>query len=283
MKPLAILKRDLQFNKSLSSLIETLKVIAVSQYRILEQKVTTYENLIANVESFFQFIDTKIVDHPFVYPKKEQQAVIAITSDTGLLGGLNMNVIAAAMEELNKISGKLIVIGDRGKLYASEIGVPFVAFSGVSDEMRYGQAMQLRDYVVNEVLNESFGYVKVVYPRPVTFTVQTVETVSFLPFVPAGGKNPEVTRDIYKIIFESRPADIVEYVVNMWMGQKLYEAFGLSRLAEFAARYVHLEESTQKLKELDKKTQLQYFRARHEFIDRNMRELFSARLIFARS
>ncbi|MGE5197216.1 MAG: hypothetical protein ACM3IL_01765, partial [Deltaproteobacteria bacterium] len=92
--------------------------------------------------------------------------------------------------------------------------------------------------------------------------------------VPKGEFIPEV-------ILESRLSDIVEYLIYLWMGQKLYEIFGLSRLAEFAARFVHLEESFQKLKELDTKTRLEYFRVRHELVDRNMRELFAARLSYA--
>ena len=72
----------------------------------------------------------------------------------------------------------------------------------------------------------------------------------------------------------------MEYLLYLYMGQKLYDIFGLSRLAEFAARFMHLEESSQRLKEMDKKVKLEYFRVRHELIDRNMRELFSARLLF---
>jgi len=278
MKALSVIKKDMVFNKHLSSLIETLKIIAVSQYKSLEQRISTYENLLLVAESFFEFIDIKNVDHLFLNPRNKKQAVIAVTTDVGFLGGLNAKVIAAAMAELEEISGKLIVIGERGKNYANEIGVPFVAFGGIADDARYGQAMQLRDYVISEALKGSFNYLKVVYPRPVTFTMQTVERVSFLPFVPPAAKNQPA--GIFDIILESRLADIVEYLVGIWMGQKLYEIFGLSRLAEFSARYVHLEECSQKLKDIDKKTQLLYFRARHEIIDRNMRELFAARAIF---
>lgn len=268
----------MMFNRHLSSLIETLKTIAVSQYKSLEQRISTYENLLLVAESFFELIDVGYVDHVFLNPKNKKQAVIVVATDVGFLGGLNVKVIASAMAELENMPGKLIVIGERGKTYANEIGVPFVAFGGISDEARYGQAMELRDYVLNEVLKGSFNYLKVVYPRPVTFTMQAVETVSFLPFSPPVTK--KAAGEMSDIILESRLKDIAEYLIGIWMGQKLYEIFGLSRLAEFSARYVHLEECSQKLKDIDRKTQLQYFRAQHELIDRNMRELFAARTIF---
>jgi F0F1-type ATP synthase gamma subunit len=186
------------------------------------------------------------------------------------------------MRELDKIPGRLVVIGERGKIYAREAGVSYTAFSGIKEEERFAQAIQVRDYLIKKIAEERFGYLKVIFPFPVSFTVQRVEISQFLPFVlpGAGGARP-VAVSFADIIFESDPGRIAEYLVYLWMGQKLYEIFGLSRLAEFAARYVHLEESSQKLKDVDKKTRLEYFRVRHEIIDRNMRELFSARLLYA--
>jgi ATP synthase F1 gamma subunit len=282
VKTLATIKKDMEFNRGLSSLIEVLKNIAVSQYHALEQKIKSFEKFLLTAESFFDFIDFTKVNHPFLNPQEKPLGVVAVTSDSGLLGGLNMQVVTVAISELEKMPGKLIVVGERGKSYARESNIPFVAFSGIKDEERYSQAMQLRDYLAGKVLEGSLGALKVVYPKPVSFTVQHVETVSFLPFSPSLQKQPQAMKqELSEIILESDLGDIVEYLVYQWIGQKLYEIFGLSRLSEFAARYVHLEESSQKLKEMDNKLRLQYFRIRHELIDRNMRELFSARLLYA--
>jgi ATP synthase F1 gamma subunit len=284
MKTLSVVKKDLEFNQGLSSLIEVLKNIAVSQYRILEQKIRAFEKFMLTIESFFEFIDFSQVNHPFLVDQAKPQAVVAITSDSGLLGGLNMQVVTKAVGELERAPGQLIVIGERGKMYAAESRLPFIAFPGIVDEDRYGQAMQLRDYIMTKALKGSFGNLKVVYPHPLSFTVQRVEMVSFLPFSPALTIEPgqQTSGHIPKdILLESRLDDVIEYLLYLWIGQKFYDIFGLSRLAEFAARYVHLEESLQKLKEMDGKLKLQYFRIRHELIDRNMRELFSARLLYA--
>jgi len=52
-----------------------------------------------------------------------------------------------------------------------------------------------------------------------------------------------------------------------------------AKLAELAARFMHLEESSHRLEEVDKKLKLKYFRTRHELTDMSMREIFSARMI----
>lgn len=281
MQTIVSIKKDMEFNRSLGTLLEVLKNIAVSQYRALEQRLRSFERLLETIESFFELIDTARIHHPFLTPEDKPQAVVAITSDTGLLGGLNMQVIGYALHELEEIPGKLIVIGERGKMYARESKIPFVAFTGIRDEERYFQAMQLRDYLVGKVIEGTFGHLKVVYPRPLSFTVQRVEVLSVLPFLPSAQHRFQTTQASADIIVESDIRDILGYMVYLWIGQKLYEIFGLSRLAEFAARFVHLEGSSQRLKEMDNKLRLQYFRVRHELIDRNMRELFSARLMYA--
>jgi ATP synthase F1 gamma subunit len=280
MKTLSSIKKDMEFNNGLSSLIETLKTISVAQFRALEQKLKAYEKFDETFENFLKFIDLAKINHPFLKPSNKLQIVIAVTSDSGLLGGLNMTVVNTAIQQLEQIPGKLVIVGERGRIYAAEARIPFTAFSGIKDEERYSQAMQLRNYVLGKVYENSAGYLKVVYSHPVSLTVQEVRVVSFLPFSekPKDGK---ATKEIFsEVMFESEPGDIVEYLLYLYMGQKLYDIFGLSRLAEFAARFMHLEESSQRLKDMDKKVRLEYFRVRHELIDRNMRELFSARLLF---
>ncbi len=281
MKILSAIKKDLEFNKSLSTLIETLKTIAVSQFRTLEQKTKTFQEFFSTIQDFLSFIDIKDIKHPFLNSDNRQQLIIAITSDAGFLGGLNMQVVGTAINELEKMPGKLIIIGERGKMYVHGGRVSTVNFPGINDEERYTQAMQIRDYLVNKVLSGSFGGIKIVYPRPISFTVQRVETISILPYAPVDIK--ETQRDLIPdIIMESNPGDVLEYLVGLWMGQRIYDIFGLSRLAEFAARYIHLEESAQKLRDIDEKVKLEYFRVRHELVDRTMRELFAGRLLYAR-
>ncbi|MFH1782623.1 MAG: FoF1 ATP synthase subunit gamma [Candidatus Omnitrophota bacterium] len=278
MKSIAEVKKNMEFNKDLTLLVETLKTIAVSQYRILEKKTTVFEEFNDTILNFFEFLDFDIISHAFVSPSVKKQAVVAITTDAGFLGGLNLKVTEASIRELRKMPGKLVVIGEKGKAYLRGTDIPYVSFPGITDEGRFPEAMQLRDYIVNNIVKDEFHYVKVVYPRPVSFTVQRIEVVQFFPYV-----HKEENKALnFDVIIESKLEDMVEYLLYLWAGQRLFEIFGLSRLAEFSARYVHLEESAQKLKEEDKKVKAQYFRIKHELVDRTMRELFAGRALYAK-
>ncbi|MBU1061811.1 MAG: F0F1 ATP synthase subunit gamma [Candidatus Omnitrophica bacterium] len=278
MRTLVSVKKDMEFNKGLSLLIETLKSIAIAQYYMMEKRSNVFKEFFPSIESFLKDIDMDTVNHVFMKAKGRAQAIVAITTDAGFLGGLNMKVINAALEEAQKMPTTMIIIGARGKMYVSGQGYSTVNFPGIQDEERHTQAMQLRDYIFQKALANEFDTVKVVHPRAVSFGVQHIETVSFLPFRP-----PDVSKAIpalnQDIILESRPGDMIEYLVYLWMGEKLHYIFGVSQLAEFSARYIHLDESSEKLKDEDKKVRLEYFRVRHELADRALRELISGRYV----
>jgi hypothetical protein len=79
------------------------------------------------------------------------------------------------------------------------------------------------------------------------------------------------------VTVESSFEDMVEYLAGVWVASKLYEVFEDSKLAEYAARAMHLEDSAQKLGQEHKKLKHQCFRAAHELVDKSMRESFSSR------
>ena len=290
MLPAVQLKKVIDFNKTFKGLLEVLKMIAVSEYHSLEKKLKNFERLNELLAEFFNSVDLDKIRHPLLSPQDSPVAVVAVTSDGGLLGGINNQVVTRALDVLSQGSGSLVVIGERGALYAQAAGVPFTHFPGIVDSKRYAQACEIRDFLMDGGGKGIFGGIKVIYPKAHSFVIHRVETVTMIPFtMPEKFPKQEIVTDkegfskSNDTLFETTPADLVEYLVFLVMGQQLHDIFGQARLCEQAARYLHLEESCNKIGEMNKKLLLQYFRRRHEVIDANMRELFSARSIFAGS
>ena len=276
------IKKQIDFNKQFRSLLEVMKLVAVSQYHILERKLQYFDLFGAVLTEFFDSIDVTRVNHPFLNGGDKPIGVLAITSDAGLLGGMNMQVISKAIEILSRQPGKLIIIGERGQIYAQGFGMSFTYFTGIIDNERYSQAMTVRDYITQEILSGSLGGLKVVFPRALSLVMNKIEVETLVPFTrPESGGVPPTASDPNKIIFETTPGEVAEYLVYLYVGERLYEVFGMARLAEQAARFVHLEESCQKIQDMNSKLLLQYFKRRHEIIDSNMRELYSAKKAYA--
>jgi len=283
MPSITTIKNEREFYKDFYGLINVLKTIAISQFHSLERKIQTYDELIKTVEKFLNIMDLESIEHPYTNPKENAPlGIVAITSDKGLLGGLNYKIMTAAFGYMQDPKNQLIIVGQQGQNYVHGMNVFFKGFLVGEDEQRYIRAMQLRDYIIEEVLSGRIGPLKVIYPIAESIQVQKVLELDLLPCTTWKSEDDIKWNEHGEdILLESYPGDLVEYLVFLSMGQKFFEILQFARLAEFAARTVHLEESTEKVKEIDKKLELKYFRARHEVIDQQMRELFTARSLYA--
>jgi len=280
MLALLKIKKNIEFNQRLCSVLEIVKNISVAQFHNLENRLNVFESFGQILNTFFDVINLSQIKHPFAQTHEGPCGVVAATSDQGLLGGLNMRVVNAAVQIVNTQGGQLILVGEQGKTYAKYHKVPFVAFPGIKEEQRYQQAYEIRNYLFEELQKGSFSCIKVVYPKSISLVNHRLEVAVLLPISPPQDTKSN-TIDPSQIIFESSVEKILEYLAFLWVGQKLGDIFGLSRLAELGARYMHLEESTQRIQELNKKLKLQYFKFRHEAIDQSMRELFATRMLYA--
>ncbi|MBP6920564.1 MAG: F0F1 ATP synthase subunit gamma [Candidatus Omnitrophica bacterium] len=280
MRLLSAIKKDLEFNMNLYNLLEVLKEIAIAQYKILEKKLKVFEKVFPALGAIYDMLGMADVDHPLLHLSGKPAGIVCVTSDAGLLGGLNMSVMSQAIREAQKNKARLIIIGEKGQMYAQESDLEFVVFKGVKDETRYEQAAELRDYIMQEEMTGKLGELKIVYPYALSIVSQQVKTLALLPFNRQEQISSRQDKAVTDLILESPVGDVLEYWTNLFLGQKFFQAFGMARLAELAARFSHLENSKGKVDALNKDLKLQYFRTRHELIDKNIRELFCARLAF---
>ena len=285
MLPAIHIKRNIDFNKGFRSLLEVLKLVAVSEYHNLENRFRTFERLETMLGEFFLSVDLTQIQHPFLKPQG-QPCVVAVTSDAGLLGGLNMQVVSKAVDLVRQTGGRMLVIGERGVPYVTEYGLSYTSYPGIVDAKRYSQALEIRDYLLEKIIKNEYGPLFVVYPRAHSFVTHRVEVAQLIPFTLKEKEkrtaDPKFKNYSSNTILESAPADMAEYLVSVVVAQRLFDIFGYARICEQAARYLHLEESCNKIQEMNKKLYLQYFRRRHEIIDANMRDLFASRALYAK-
>ena len=284
------IRKELKFNIELVQLIETLKNIAASQYHIMEKEKERFDDFMNAFSEFFRVVNLVEVQDPLVRVMSDVLGVIVVTSDAGFMGGLNQAVMRVALEAQGERSNSqvaLVVIGEKGASTFSDQRREFKFFGGINQDTLYEQAVEIKDYIVAEVLAKRMGKVVIAYPKSLSFSSQTTQAISILPCaelfdasavseVSRRIKGPAFMTRATQVIVESSFSDMVEYLAGVWVTSKLYEVFEDSKLAEFSARALHLEGSFQKLEKEHKKIKHQCFKAVHEKIDKGMRESFSA-------
>ena len=278
MKTVQRLKEELELNGDLTELMDVLKGIAVSEFWALSKKMGRFTKFMKAFEGFFQMMDFSNSQHPFTQ-EHGSLGIIMVTSNEGFMGGLNARVINEALACEGADEAELMIVGEQGAIYLDSLGRKFIDFPGIVTGECYEAALHLRDYILEKGRAGKFGKLVLFYPKPLSFMVQKVEELTLLPCVKLFEEKPAKIKKQVAPIVESPVDGIVEYLVETWIVQRLFEIFEDSKLAEFSARTVHLEESYHILLEQGKGIRYQYFRGRHELVDAGMRDIYSAQIV----
>lgn len=267
----------MEFNHGLLGLIEAIKTVAIAQFHALTRRKERYTKFLASFESFFEILSISRMSQSLIEAGSCPKGIIMLTSDMGFMGGLNLKVIEKSLDEAGLVNGaapELIVIGAIGARHLKDLGKTFTFFPAVTTEHQYGQATKLKDHLMSEIKNGKLSKLTVIYPQPVSFTIQRVVTEEFSCgelFLQKKLPKAQEKKKKNKIIFESSISDIIEHLTAAWLTYKLYEIFEDVKISEFAARTVHLENSYQELLGKNKKLKLDYFKNQHQLMDKNLR------------
>ena len=290
---LSELKKELEFNTDLLSLIDTLKNIAGAKYHFLEKQKERFGEFMDAFAGFFRVVNLVDVSNPLVKVESDILGIIVVTSDSGFMGGLNNGVLRAAFAaqgDLPDDKVSYVIIGDKGAGTFSDAGRPHKYFPGINEETCYEQSVEIKDFLVNEVLEGRMGKVVMVYPAPISFTSQKVATVDIRPCSELFDKESDksiaskiegqgLVAESSKVIVESSYSDMLSYLVGVWVTSILALLFEDSKLSEYSARAMHLEGSFQKIEEEHEKLAHNVSKATHEIIDKGMRECHAAKQI----
>ena len=137
----------------------------------------------------------------------------------------------------------------------------------------------VKDYLVDEIMNNRLGKVVAVYSWPKSLDTQRQRVVKLLPCEDLITKQAQFTDIFEKVIEESDPKEIVGYLANLWITTRLYSIFMDTFIASAAAQANFLDDSVEKMKKERLRVKNKYRKAKKGDIDKSLRETFSARMM----
>lgn len=276
MIPIGKLKSNLQFNKNLGDLIEVMKLAATLQFNQFRLKQEPSEDSIRFLEEILGILFSSGVKDGLLYPREDLPSLLLlISSDEGFLGELNFLLV-------NKLlSGRrqqdiIACTGRQGANYLREIRIDFSFFDSPGEKIEAQPLARIRDYLLRQYFERKAGRIHIVYSRFTSITQQQaeLETLLPLPIIPGGsGKR------LAHLLIEPDSQEVIKGWIKCWLDFRLYQIFWSSKLAEFAARVMHLEGSVQELGKINSHLRMEYFKYLHGLSDKSVRELTAARLI----
>ena len=276
MIPIGKLKTNMQFNKNLGDLIEVMKLVATTQFNQFRVHQEPSMDFIRQLDEVFAVLLSSGVSSDLLTPKESLPALIfLVSSDEGFLGELNFLLLNKLLN-IKKPQDSIVCVGNQGANYLKEIEMNFLFLDSPGEKIDSEKLGKVRDYLLKQYLSRSVGRVYVIYSRFINITAQQTELETLLPLPQASVASAKPVREL---LVEPDVHQVIEGWIKIWLEFRLYQIFWSSKLAEFAARIMHLEGSVQALGKINSHLRLEYFKYLHGLSDKSIRELSAARIL----
>lgn len=273
-------KKELKDAVELTYLIQTLKDVADNKLFTLLQRKDQFRRFGETFVEFFRMISLAKVKHPLISNDNPTVGIVVVTIEGSFLGEFNGKIIRRALIEKEKYQDvRFIAVGEKAverlKPYSPDIKV----FSRMDAVGMYEMAVKVKDYLVDEIMNNRLGKVVVVYCWPKSMDTQRPRALKLLPCDELISKQSQFVSEFERIIEESDPIQIIGYLSHLWVTTRLFEIFIDTNIASAAAQAQFLDDSLDKMRKEEKKAKIKFRKAKKGDIDKSLRETFSARMM----
>ena len=274
-------KAEVMEVRELVDLIQVIKDVADMKYHALMTQKSKFNRFNESFTDFFSLVSTSQVKHPLVSNDNPQVALLVITTEKGFIGDLNTRVIGRTLEELEKSpKASLIVVGKKGVSKLDGMGYKIAkTWEDAEERGFYEVSLEIKTYLVDEVMAGRLGRVIVVYPWPKDYTVIKPRAVKLLPCESLLPQQAQIVEHFKQVIEESDPVDMTGYLADLWLSSKIFEIFYDTNLAAASAQTQQLDNSLGKMRKERDVVKLKWRKARRGDIDKSLREVFSARMM----
>jgi F-type H+-transporting ATPase subunit gamma len=259
---LRIVRRRIRSVQSTMKITRAMELIAASRILKAQQRVEAArpyaERLTAAMEDVAR--QTGGLVHPLLEerPEPRRSAVLVITSDRGLAGAYNSNVLRRAEDVIRRLRARsiepvLYVDGRKGQSYFRFRQVPVQqTWTGVSEVPPYAAAEEIGRTVIQAFGSREVDEFYTVYTDfRSAFTLRATDK-RFLPIAPEEVVGREPGKPSAEYLFEPEPEEILNYLLPQYVNTKIYAAMLESAASENAARRRAMKAATDNAEELIK-------------------------------
>lgn len=270
--------------KNSRKITRAMKLVAASKLRRAQEAITAarpYTKAIAQVVSELAGV-AGTDSHPLFEEREAKNvAMVVFTSDRGLAGAFNANVIKAverfaASDLTSAESVSLRIIGKKANQYFSRRKSTITSY----DEAPTGAtalavARTTATRIIDDFLTGKVDRVYVVYNEFKSAISQTTTVQQILPVVPPtrAEQDATVAEQQVDFIYEPTKDELLKRLVPLYVQIGLYRAALESIAGEFGARMSAMESATKNAGEMISRLTLQYNRARQAAITKELLEI----------
>jgi len=271
------LRRRVRSVKNIQQVTRAMQLVAASRMRRAQSSVLAsrpYEDRLRRVlHDLAPYADPEV--SPLLARREVRRVgIVLITSDRGLVGALNVNVVRAAVRfAREQREAAFIAVGRKGVSAVRRLHLSLAAeFTGLGDRPTTVETGPISTVAQEEFVAGRFDEVHLVFPRFVNTLRQVPTVLRILPFMPDAGAE-EVPRLQY--LFEPDAETVLNAVLPRLIEVSVYQAVLEAKASEQSARMVAMANATEAAGELIDEITLSANKARQDRITKEMLEIAS--------
>jgi F-type H+-transporting ATPase subunit gamma len=243
---------------------------AIIQMRPYSQKLN---GILSNLSDSIDVDSLKVY---FNQKEVKNTLLVVITSDRGLCGSFNANVIKQANALIKEqYAGKNITILPIGKkafeFYGKQGYQMITDFKDIFLQLNAENSFAIGEYILQQFKTGKFDKVEIIYNQFKNAATQILTAEPFLPIVKQAGTGAVQSKNDY--IFEPSKEEILEELIPRILKTQLYKALLDSQASEHGARMVAMDKATENAGDIIKGLKLEYNRARQAAITKEISEI----------
>lgn len=271
------IKRQIKSIQNTRQITKAMEMVASAKLRKAQEKAQASRPYVEKLREVVSSIaaGSEGISHPMMVSRPvKRTAYIVITSDGGLVGGYNANVLRKVMDELNsrhssKSEYGLFVIGRKGREYFNRRDLPVVSeITELSDAPRFADIKSLAYAAVQGFEEEEYDEVYICYSKFINAIIQVPTVDRLLPFDRVDQHGVSATYE-----YEPSPEGVLEVLLPKYAETLIFGALLEGKASELGAKMTAMGSATKNATTMIGELTLTYNRARQAAITQEITEI----------
>jgi F-type H+-transporting ATPase subunit gamma len=262
---------------STMQITNAMKMVSAAKLKKAQDSITAtlpYSNKLSElIKSMSASLDSAESNPLFEKREIKKPLLIVITSNKGLCGGFNSNIIKEVYSLVSNYGTNtpdLLTIGKKGNDILSKKLNVISSHKEVYDNFSYSVVKEIADEVMKRFENEEYDEVVLVYNHFKNAATQIITKEQYLPILDNSETNASVSGDY---IFEPNRVKILDELIPKSLAIQLFKAISDSIAGEHGARMTAMHKATDNASELRDDLRLTYNKARQTAITNEILEI----------
>jgi F-type H+-transporting ATPase subunit gamma len=268
---------------STMQITSAMKMVSAAKLKRAQDAVTKLRPYAAKLKELLQNLSavTDPSENKFAKINDSKSVlIVAVTSNRGLCGGFNNNIIKRVQfliqNDFKENDVKVLCLGKKVKDAIKRTPNYFIteeltAVEDIFSDLTFDRASTIANELMNLYSAQQFSKIVVVYNRFVNAATQAIETEQFLPVLQV--KQEEGVSVAQDYIFEPNKEDLVAVLIPKSLKIQLFKALLDSNASENGARMTAMHKATDNANDLQKSLKLSYNKARQAAITNEILEI----------